>query len=167
MRMTKEKYEKLLCFFSKNSIRLKMIRFFAKYLPLIEAAVYLIFAVILLSVEHPNALRFLIIPAVTFVLTTVIRRLINRRRPYEVMGFEPLLDHQTDKRQSFPSRHTVSAWIIAFVFLEFNIVTGICAMIPALLISASRICTGMHYPSDVLGGFIFAAAAFAAGMVLI
>jgi membrane-associated phospholipid phosphatase len=93
-------------------------------------------------------------PLIAFATVTIIRKLINRKRPYEYMNITPLVSHK--KGQSFPSRHTLSAMIIAFVTLNINITLGIILVALASVIGICRILAGVHHISDVLVGAIYA-----------
>ena len=66
-------------------------------------------------------------------------------------NIEPLVGHKTG--ESFPSRHTVSAFAIAFALLNINIHLGIIALIIACIVGLSRIICAVHFISDVLCGF--------------
>jgi len=70
------------------------------------------------------------------------------------MNIVPLLEHK--QGESFPSRHTLSAFIIALVCFPVHIVLGIFAFIIAIMISATRILAGVHYMSDVVVAIIIA-----------
>ena len=83
-----------------------------------------------------------------------IRKIYNRPRPCVTFDIEPLVDHKTD--ESFPSRHTVSAFAIGFALLNINTYLGIIALIIACLVGFSRIICAVHFVSDVLCGFLIA-----------
>lgn len=104
--------------------------------------------------EDPRLAKALLIPALSFVLLSVIRKLINRPRPYEAWGFAPLLRKES-KGVSFPSRHIFSAFIIAAT-VAYITPWGHLLLIPALLLATIRVIGGVHYPSDVTAGAIFA-----------
>ncbi len=132
------------------------------------AAVYLLYAGLALWLvwRRDPALRpFLAVPAVVFVLGTALRRAINRPRPYEALGFAPLFPKDT-KGQSFPSRHCFSAACIAVAALQILPTAALVLGVLALLIALSRVLSGVHYPSDVLGGLVFGAAASWLGTTL-
>ena len=93
-------------------------------------------------------------PLIAFITVTILRKLINRKRPYEYMNITPLVSHK--KGQSFPSRHTLSAMIIALVTLDIHMTLGIIMIILASLIGICRILAGVHHISDVLAGAMYA-----------
>ena len=78
----------------------------------------------------------------------------NRERPYEIYNYEPLLSHKSG--QSFPSRHTLSAVIIALVCYDIHMILGIVMLVLACIIALSRIIAGLHHISDVIVAIIFA-----------
>ena len=82
------------------------------------------------------------------------RQVINRKRPYEAMAIDPLIEHK--QGESFPSRHTVSAFAIALACLQVNSLLGTIMLILAFVVSCSRILSGVHYISDVLSAVIIA-----------
>lgn len=133
------------------------------------AAVYLLYAGLLAGLAWQRSYQFwpvLAVPAAVFVLGTVLRRAINRPRPYEALHFTPLFPKDT-VGQSMPSRHCFSAAAIAVAAFAVWPGLGWAAAGLALLIAASRVLCGVHYPSDVLAGLLFGAAAAALGFWLL
>lgn len=90
------------------------------------------------------------IGAVLTNLTT--KNAVRRPRPFDVIkGLKTLIPPPTD--WSFPSGHTtssISAGTVLLMKMPKHI--GIPAFITGLLISASRVYIGVHYPSDVVAG---------------
>ena len=99
---------------------------------------------------------FLAIPALCLVSVTILRNAINRMRPYDAMGYLPLLSKKSGAGKSFPSRHTASAWVIASACCFLSPLYGGIMFVVALLVGTSRVLAGVHYLSDVLVGAGFA-----------
>ncbi|MFC3928950.1 phosphatase PAP2 family protein [Streptococcus caprae] len=96
---------------------------------------------------------YVLIPAISFVLVTIIRRKINQPRPYETWPIKPLIAKNT-KGQSMPSRHVFSATIIAMCFFRVSPVFGILALLVAAILGIVRVVGGVHYPKDVAVGYV-------------
>ena len=128
--------------------------FVAKITPYLTALLYAI-TLLILFINHSSKLVITILkPLSSFLIVTIIRKLYNRPRPCVVFNIEPLVDHKTD--ESFPSRHTVSAFAIAFALLNISLPLGIISLIIACLVGLSRILCGVHFVSDVFCGFLIA-----------
>ena len=126
----------------------------AKITPYLTATLYAL-TLFILFINHSSKLLLTIIkPLSSFLIVTLIRKLYNRPRPCVVFNIEPLVDHKTD--ESFPSRHTVSAFTIAFALLNISLPLGIISLIIACLVGLSRIFCGVHFVSDVFCGFLIA-----------
>lgn len=98
-------------------------------------------------------LKALLVPAFSFVILSLFRRMINRKRPYESWPIHPLI-HKDTRGKSMPSRHLFSSAVISMVFLYVNPVTGIIALILSCLDGIIRVIGGVHYPTDVIAGFV-------------
>ena len=133
------------------------------------AAVYVLYAGLLswlLWQRSPLLPGEVLVPAVVFVAGSVLRKAINRPRPYETLGFAPLFPKDT-RGQSFPSRHCFSAAGIAVSAWYFAPALAAVLAALALVIAVSRVLTGAHYPSDVLAGLVFGGAAAWLGFALV
>lgn len=102
--------------------------------------------------------RAALVPAAVFLLVTLLRPLINRPRPYDAFGVPPVGDWEPGKEKSMPSRHAASAAAIAFAVMWVHpsvaVIAGMGAL--CLLISALRVLSGKHYPSDVAAALLLA-----------
>lgn len=103
-------------------------------------------------------IRAALVPALIFLLVTLLRRAINRPRPYDAFGVPPVGAWEPGKGKSMPSRHAASAAAIAFAVVWVHpfpgaawVMGGLCALVCAL-----RILSGKHYPSDVAAALILA-----------
>lgn len=112
---------------------------------------YPIFLFLRLMARDEALLYYVGIPAAAFILLSLIRRLLNRPRPYEKLAIEPLIHKQT-KGRSFPSRHVFSATMIALTVAVAYPVWGGCLVGVSLVLAICRVLAGVHFPLDVLVG---------------
>ena len=104
----------------------------------------------------------------------LIKHLVNRTRPYEVIeGLKILVGKPDDS--SFPSGHTASSFASSLALaLSLPMVTdpkkakifSALAFILAALIALSRLYVGVHYVTDVLGGMVIGCLCGIAGYYL-
>ena len=105
--------------------------------------------------------RAILVPGFVFFGGTVLRAKLNFPRPYEQPGFTPLVPKETHGK-SFPSRHALSAAVLAAVWCYFYPAAGAAMVVVAAAICVLRVLAGVHFPRDVLAG---AALGFALGYV--
>ena len=96
---------------------------------------------------------YLFIPASGFVILSFLRKKINAPRPYEVWKIVPLLDRDSPG-QSMPSRHVFSATIISMACLHDSLSVGVILLVLSALLGLVRVSGGVHYPKDVVVGYI-------------
>lgn len=98
----------------------------------------------------------------SFVTNIIIKPFVARMRPFDTFqAVVPLIAEPLD--YSFPSGHTTAAFACAMVLYRMLPGKyGAAAMALAALIAYSRLYLGVHYPSDVIGGFLMAWAGSAA-----
>ncbi len=104
------------------------------------------------------ALPDLLIPGVSFVLLSLIRDRMNWKRPYEEWPIDPLIRREK-KGHSMPSRHVFSAAVISMCMLRQNVALGVICLGLSVCIAAVRVLGGVHYPRDVVAGYLLGAAA--------
>ncbi len=98
---------------------------------------------------------YVFVPASGFVILSLLRKKINAPRPYEVWKIVPLLDRDSPG-QSMPSRHVFSATIISMACLHASLTMGMICLTLSALLGLVRVLGGMHYPKDVVVGYICA-----------
>lgn len=97
--------------------------------------------------------KLVLTPLTVFVFISVIRECIDAKRPYEKYNIKPLIP-KNKKGHSMPSRHVISITIIAMSWLYVNIYAGIFLLLLSVIMAAVRVVAGVHFPKDVIAGFI-------------
>lgn len=125
---------------------------------LICGAIYLAMLTWLAWHRDVRLLKAAAVPAVSFLVVTVLRPIVNRQRPYDRFQVPPVGKWKPGKGRSMPSRHTVSAVSIAVaVMYVFPLPwVCICMMALGLLIALLRVFSGQHFPSDVAAAVLLA-----------
>ena len=98
---------------------------------------------------------YVFVPASGFVILSLLRKKINAPRPYEVWEIVPLLDRDSPG-QSIPSRHVFSATIISMACLHASLIVGSILLILSVFLGLVRVLGGVHFPKDVVVGYICA-----------
>ena len=96
---------------------------------------------------------YLFIPASGFVILSLFRKKINHPRPYETWDIRPLLEKDSSG-QSMPSRHVFSATIISMAYFHAWTLIGMILLICSGVLALVRVLGGVHYPKDVLVGYV-------------
>ncbi len=89
------------------------------------------------------------------LVNLLLKPLVARPRPSWISDIVLLVENPTDF--SFPSGHTASSFIAAFILLAKWKKAGTAALITASLIAFSRLYLYVHFPSDVLASVLLAA----------
>lgn len=95
--------------------------------------------------------------AVGFLITNLLlKNIVARPRPFDAYAeIIPLITRPRDF--SFPSGHTCASFACALILVRMLPGKyGIPAVILASMVAFSRLYLGVHYPGDVLGGFLVA-----------
>lgn len=151
--MNRERYVRTVAYFKNNQRANLLLTIIYKILPNIVFASYIALLIYCWLYKRSNILEITLFPLGVLIFTTIIRVLINEKRPYEVYGVESVFNKQT-KGKSMPSRHAASTFIIAMAFMSINLPLGIFMLFLSLLIGASRVLSGAHFIRDVVIGMV-------------
>lgn len=151
--MTRESYQKITGIIREHPKRIRMTNLLNKLLTGFVFALYPVFLLLLFMRKNPFLVRAILVPAVSFVLLSVFRRLINAPRPYEKFGLPPVLEKDT-RGKSFPSRHVFSVFIIAMTIFYLHADAGVLLGIIGVVLGLIRVIGGVHEPKDVLAGAV-------------
>ena len=136
---------------------LSLLRTFNRFMTVVMPMIYLT----LLATTYlqqglgKQVLIYVFIPASGFVILSLLRKKINAPRPYEVWEIVPLLDRDSPG-QSMPSRHVFSATIISMACLHASLSVGLILLILSAILGLVRVLGGVHFPKDVVIGYICA-----------
>ena len=97
--------------------------------------------------------KLIIVPATTFVVISILRLALDARRPYEIYDIKPIIEKKK-KRQSMPSRHVLSATLIAGCAMYINPFLGIALIILTVIMAITRVLAGVHFVKDVIVAII-------------
>ncbi len=103
--------------------------------------------------DQLNVYQALVGIGFVYLINTPLRWLVRRPRPY----FSHRRVHRIDPvhhQPSFPSDHATVSFVMATTFRNTPPVLRIPTYLFAALISFTRVYSGEHYPSDVLGGSV-------------
>ena len=149
--MTESRYRAVHAWFETHPAALRMLRLSNKILPALIYCAYPLMIAWLLLHRDPRVLRALVIPAGVFLGGTLLRKVLNRPRPYEVYGI-PALTPKDTVGQSFPSRHLFSAAVISVCGFWLWPPAGIFLTCITLLLAPLRVLAGVHFIRDVTVG---------------
>lgn len=116
---------------------------------------YILFLIYGFIKKDPAFSRYFSIPLIGFIEVSIFRHFVNSIRPYEKYP-ELALENPLKKGKSFPSRHTFSAFIISYVFFDFNIYIGVAFLLLSFLLGILRVLSLKHFIKDVTASFAFA-----------
>ena len=157
MKNYQEWYDHIAGIIKNKPFLLSLLRAFNRFMTVAMPIVYLTLLVITHLREGfgKQVLMYVFVPASGFVILSLLRKKINAPRPYEVWEIVPLLDRDSPG-QSMPSRHVFSATIISMACLHASLTMGMICLTLSALLGLVRVLGGVHFPKDVLVGYICA-----------
>lgn len=119
--------------------------------------VWIVIALICLFFKRSRRCGILMILTMLFCLIIgngVIKNLVARPRPFQVLGDPSMLIIPPPGEFSFPSGHTMHGFAAAVIIFLHNRKAGIAALLAAVVIAFSRMYLFVHFPTDILGGAV-------------
>lgn len=119
--------------------------------------VWILIALLCICFKKSRRCGILMILTMLFCLAIgngVIKNLVARPRPFQVLGDPSMLIIPPPAEFSFPSGHTMHGFAAAVMILLHNRKAGIAAVLAAVVIAFSRMYLFVHFPTDILGGAV-------------
>ena len=113
-----------------------------------------------------SVLGYIAVLGVPYLVVSLVRRLINAPRPYEMPDFSGEAPKEK-KGSSFPSRHAFSAFAIGTLCLFVNPVVGVITLVLGAVMCLCRVALRIHFIRDVLCGAIIGVITSLIGAVII
>ena len=157
MKNYQEWYDHIASKIENKPIFLRLLRTFNRFMTVVMPMIYLtLLAITYLQQGLGKQVGiYLFIPASGFVILSFLRKKINAPRPYEEWDIKPLLDRDSPG-QSMPSRHVFSATIISMACMHASLPIGMICLTLSAFLGLVRVLGGVHYPKDVVVGYICA-----------
>ena len=157
MKNYQEWYDNIAANIKNKHFLLSLLRTFNRFMTVVVPMIYLT----LLATTYlqqglgKQVLIYVFIPASGFVILSFLRKKINAPRPYEEWTIKPLLDRDSPG-QSMPSRHVFSATIISMACFHASLSVGVILLVLSAFLGLVRVLGGVHYPKDVVVGYMCA-----------
>ena len=157
MKNYQEWYDHIAGKIENKPIFLRLLRTFNRFMTVVMPMIYLTLLATTYLQEGlgKQVLIYVFIPASGFVILSFLRKKINAPRPYEEWDIKPLLDRDSPG-QSMPSRHVFSATIISMACMHASLPIGMICLTLSAFLGLVRVLGGVHYPKDVVVGYICA-----------
>ncbi len=149
--MNKEIYIKLMNYWQEHKRFCKSMIAVEKAAEIIVIISYIALLFYSLYGDIGFALRSAVTSIIALYICTLLRFVINARRPYQVYEALPAMNKDT-KGQSFPSRHLTSVAVISISMLYMGVAFGCVFFALMLIMGALRVLLGVHFVRDVTVG---------------
>ena len=131
----------------------KLLRLCNKIVTNIYYVVYPFLLLYLFVIQSEKLLPTILIPLLSIVAITLLRKVLARPRPYEEYPIDQILEKET-QHNAMPSRHVFSASIIAMMCFSASPILACILLVLAAIEGYIRVVGGVHYPRDVIVGYL-------------
>lgn len=101
-------------------------------------------------------LTFVVCSSFGLIISNTIGFFVKEARPRLRFPEIKILFWPASSWKSFPSDHTLGAFLIFFLAVVFNLPTAWSLLPLAIWVAWGRIFAGVHFPLDIVGGFALA-----------
>lgn len=108
---------------------------------------------LVLAYQRDCLLKIILVPGISFVLLSVFRNIVDKKRPYETWKIKPIIKKDT-KGHSMPSRHVFSSVMISMCYVMLVPILGYILLLISVIAACIRVIGGVHYPIDVVVGYM-------------
>ncbi|MCD8018902.1 MAG: phosphatase PAP2 family protein [Clostridiales bacterium] len=144
-------YKKTIRFFQLHPTIFSIVALLNQYITLIGFLIYPLLLLIVALQFGKSFFAYLFIPAFCYIAMSRFRQIINRKRPYEYYGYQPLIP-RNGGGESFPSRHVFSIFLIGTLWYVVFWPVAVFVLLLGVILAVIRVITGIHFPSDVICG---------------
>ena len=129
--------------------------FIAEYFPFLLMAIALLYELFVRKDGETlrSLLRIYFPPFLTMLTTETSKLFFIHPRPFIVLHIIPLI-HVSDPYGSFPSSHAAFFAALAMTMYSCNHKLGKWFFFGALIVGLGRVAVGVHWPLDVVSGFL-------------
>ncbi len=161
----KNRYEKLLYRVYRDDTLFEIFRI-SSYV-IVALTIYAFLVRLVSLVETPiEVFKILVVTGVPFVAVSIMRKIINAPRPYEIIEFYEKKP-KGKAGQSFPSRHVFSVFVIATVLFAWEPIIAAGLILAGALLAFLRVALGIHFVRDVLAGALIGIASGGIGLLVL
>lgn len=114
--------------------------------------IYILGIIVLLIKGDMGIVKLIAVPFFTLIFNTTLRKLLNKPRPFLKENVTQLVEHESCG--SFPSNHACSSMIISLSYLLIYPMLVPFFIIFTFFTGVSRVMTGVHYPLDIMAGWL-------------
>ena len=143
----------------------RALKIFSHGVSALAVAAFLYLTFVAVKASAYELIKLLVTLGVPFVILSVVRRVINAPRPYELYDFYDI-PPKNKRGSSFPSRHAHSAVAIGTVLCFYSPILGGVLLLLGCLMCCARVLLGMHFIRDVLAGAVTGAASSLLGALI-
>ncbi len=150
--MNNRLFNKIYFYTAKNEKLKKTAIFISNFSKPAFIIIYFVGIITLLLKGGNGIAKVIAVPFFTLLFNTTLRKILNKPRPFLRGDIEKLVDHKASG--SFPSNHACSSMIISLSYLIIYPSLVPLFVLFAFFTGISRVMTGIHYPLDVVCGWL-------------